>query len=52
MLHQFINGFTIAAFCAFKNFETGSEGSCNTELVRTEHISNVRKWEGSDQAAV
>jgi len=29
---QLINNFVAAAFCAFKDFGTSSEGDCNTEL--------------------
>jgi len=36
MKRKFINNFTAAAFRAFKNFGTGSERNCNTELIRTE----------------
>jgi len=31
---QLINKFAIAAFCAFKDFGTDSEGDCNLELIR------------------
>jgi len=39
-----------AAFCAFKDFGTSSEGDCDTELIRTEQVSNTGN--ASDQAAV
>jgi len=33
---QLIYNFAAAAFCAFKDFGTGSEGDCNSELIRAE----------------
>jgi len=42
---QLINNFATAAFCAFKDFGTSSEGNCNTELIRTEQVSNTDNWE-------
>jgi len=42
---QLINNFAAAAFCAFKDFGTSSEGDCNTELIRTEQVSNTGNWE-------
>jgi len=41
---QLINKFAAAAFCTFKDFGTGSEGDCKTELIRAEQVSNVGKW--------
>jgi len=38
---QFINNFAAAAFCTFKDFGTSSEGDCNTELTRTDQVSNT-----------
>jgi len=35
MERQLINHFAAAAFCAFKDFGTSSEGNHNTELIRT-----------------
>ena len=45
MVTQLINNFVAAAFCAFKDFDTSSEGDCNTELIRAEQVSNVGNWE-------
>jgi len=42
---QLINNFAAAAFRAFKDFGTSSEGNCNTELIRTEQVSNTGNWE-------
>jgi len=42
---QLINSFAAVAFCAFKDFVTSSKGNCNTELIRTEQISNTGNWE-------
>ena len=42
---QFINDFATAASWAFKDFGTSSEGDCNTELIRTEQVSNTGYWE-------
>jgi len=42
---QLINNFAAAAVCAFKDFGTSSEGDCNTELIRTEQVSNTGNWE-------
>jgi len=42
---QLINNFAAAAFCAFKDFGTGSEGDYNTELIRAKKVSNVSIWE-------
>jgi len=42
---QLINNFATAAFCAFKDFGTGLEGSCNTELIRPEQVSNISNLE-------
>jgi len=42
---QLINNFAAAAFCAFKDFGTSSEGDCNTELIRAEQVSNTGNWE-------
>jgi len=36
------SNFTIAAFCAFKNFGTGLEGTCNTEFIRAAQVCNLR----------
>ena len=38
---QLINNFATAAFYAFKDFGTSSEGNCKTELIRTEQVSNA-----------
>jgi len=38
---QLINNFAAAAFCAFKDFGTSSEGDYNMELIRTEQVSNT-----------
>ena len=40
-----INHFAVAAFCALKDFGTSSEGDRNTELIRTEQVSNASNWE-------
>jgi len=45
MESQLINNFAAAAFCAFKDFGTSSEGDCNTELIGTEQVSNAGNWE-------
>jgi len=45
MQPQLIKGFAAAASCAFENFGTGSEGSCNTELISAEQVSNAGNWE-------
>ena len=45
MESQLINNFVTAAFCAFKDLATSSEGDCNTELIRTEQVSNTGNWE-------
>jgi len=42
---KLINNFAAAAFCAFKDFGTSSEGDCNTELIRAEQVSNTGNWE-------
>ena len=42
---QLINNFAIAAFCDFKDFGTGLEGNCNTELIRPKQISNIGSLE-------
>ena len=42
---QLINNFAAAAFHAFKDFGTSLEGDCNTELIRTEQVSNADNWE-------
>jgi len=42
---QLIDHFAAAAFCAFKDFGTSSEGDRNTELIRIEHVSNAGNWE-------
>ena len=45
MQPELIKDFAAAAFCAFENFGTGSEGSCNTELISAEQVSNAGNWE-------
>jgi len=40
MKPRLTNNFAAAAFCAFKDFGTSSEGDCNTELIRAEQVSN------------
>jgi len=42
---QLINNFVTAAFCAFKDFGAGLEADYNTELIRTEQVSNIGNWE-------
>ena len=42
---QLINIFAAAAICAFKDFDTSSEGDCNAELIRTEQVSDTGNWE-------
>jgi len=41
---QLINNFAATAFCAFKDVGTSSEGDCNTELIRTEQVSDIGNW--------
>jgi len=42
---QLINNFAAAAFSAFKDFGTSSEDDCNTELIKTEKVSDTGNWE-------
>jgi len=42
---QLINNFATAASSAFKDFDTSSEGDCNTELIGTEQVSTTSNWE-------
>jgi len=42
---QLVNNFATAASWAFKDFGTSLEGDCNTELIRTEEVSDTGNWE-------
>ena len=42
---QLINHFVTAAFFPLKDFGTSSEGNRNTELIRTEQVSDAGNWE-------
>jgi len=45
--------FAAAAFCAMKDFGTGLEGNCNTELIRAEQVfGTLATGNASDHAAV
>jgi len=43
---QPINKLTTAAFRAFKNFNTSSEGDCSSEHIRAQQVSDTSGWEG------
>jgi len=49
---QLINNFAAAAFCAFKDFGTSSEGDCNTELIRLSKFPTLATGNASGQTAV
>jgi len=42
---QLIDNLAAAAFCAFKDFCTGTEGDCNMELIGAEQVFNVGNLE-------
>ena len=44
---QLINKFAATSFGAFQDFGTSSEGDCNTELIRTEQVSNTQCYTGN-----
>jgi len=46
MKPQPVNKLTTAAFRAFENIGTGSEGNCNSELIRPQQVSDASNWEG------
>jgi len=46
---QPVNKLTTAAFCAFENIGTSSQGDCDSELIRAQTLAIGK---ASDQAAV
>jgi len=46
---QPVNKLPTAAFCAFKNIGTSSQGNCDSELIRAQTLAIGK---ASDQAAV
>ena len=49
---QPVNKLTTAAFCAFENIGTSSQGNCNSELIRASRFPTLAIRKASDQAAV
>jgi len=43
---QPVNKLPAAAFRAFENIDTSSQGNCNWELIRARQISDASNWEG------
>ena len=46
MKSQPVNKLTTAAFCAFENVGTSSQGNCNSDLIRAQQVSDASDWEG------
>jgi len=43
---QPVNKLPTAAFRAFENIGTSSQGSCDSELIRAQQVSDASNWEG------
>jgi len=43
---QPVNKLPTAALRAFENVGTGSEGNCNSELIRAQQVSDGNNWKG------
>ena len=43
---QPVNKLPTAAVRAFENIGTSSQGSCDSELIRAQQVSDASNWEG------
>jgi len=50
MKPQPVNKLPTAAFRAFENIGTSSQGNCDSELIRAQQVSDASNWEGSGVA--
>jgi len=41
-----VKKLTPVAFHSFKYFGTSSEDNCNSDLIRTQQVSDASNWEG------
>ena len=46
MKPQPVNKLLTAAFRAFENIGTSSQGNCDSELIRAPQVSDASNWEG------
>ena len=46
MKTQPVNKLATAAFRAFENTGTSSQGNCDSELIRAQQVSDISNWEG------